>query len=142
MPGFLNVRRYHENVKSLAHKKTIIIGKAHKITVDNYKRNPFKITQNDFLRNLKNYDYIGQISNELKEIFGVNKELNVSKETIYIYVFCKGELKKELREIKVSERGKNRKFLIYEVFQSALKKSYQRKLGRRFNYEKISLQLR
>ena len=23
------------------------------------------------------------------------------KETIYIYVFCKGELKKELREIKV-----------------------------------------
>ena len=78
--------------------------KAHKITVDNYKRNPFKITQNDFLRNLKNYDYIGQISNELKETFGVNKELNVSKETIYIYIFCKGELKKELREIKVSTK--------------------------------------
>ena len=37
-----------------------------------------------------------QISNKLKEIFGVGKENNVSKETIYtyIYVFCKGELKK------------------------------------------------
>ena len=53
---------------------------------------------------MKNYDYISQISNELNEIFGVNKELNISKETIYIYVFCKGELKKELREIKVSTR--------------------------------------
>ena len=60
----------------------------------------------------------------------MNKELNVSKETIYtyIYVFCKGELKKELisRFHKKSRfprsRGKNRKFLIYEVFQSALKK--------------------
>ena len=60
---------------------------AHKITVDNYKRNPLKITQNDFLRNLKNYYYIGQISNKLKEIFGVNKELNVSKEKIYIYIY-------------------------------------------------------
>ena len=27
LPGFLNVQRYHENVKSLAHKKTIIMGK-------------------------------------------------------------------------------------------------------------------
>ena len=37
----------------------------------------------------------------------MNKELNVSKETIYtyIYVFCKGELKKELREIKVSQES-------------------------------------
>ena len=52
---------------------------------------------------MKNYDYIGQISNELKEIFG--KELNVPKETIYIYIFCKGELKKELREIKVSQES-------------------------------------
>ena len=45
---------------------------------------------------MKNYDYIGQISNKLKEIF--DKGNNVSKETIYtyIYVFCKGELKKEL----------------------------------------------
>ena len=51
---------------------------------------------------MKNNDYIGQISNELKEILG--KELNVSEETIYIYVFCKGELKKELREIKVSTK--------------------------------------
>ena len=87
---------------------------------------------------MKNYDYIGQISNELKEIFG--KELNVSKETIYIYVFCKGELKKVLRFHKKSKfpRGKNHKFMIYEVFQSTLKKivSY---LGRRFNYEKIKL---
>ena len=44
---------------------------AHKITIDNYKRNPLKIVQNEFLRNLKNYDYIGQISNKLKEIFGM-----------------------------------------------------------------------
>ena len=51
---------------------------------------------------MKNYDYIGQISNKLKEIF--DKGNNVSKETIYIYVFCKGELKKELREIKASTR--------------------------------------
>ena len=42
------------------------------------------MAQNGFLRNWKNYNYIGQISNELKEIFGVNKKLNVSKETIYI----------------------------------------------------------
>ena len=76
--------------------------KFNKITVDNYKQNPLKIVQNEFLRNLKNYDYIGQISNKLKEIF--DKGNNVSKETIYIYVFCKSELKKELREIKASKR--------------------------------------
>ena len=47
---------------------------------------------------------------------------------IYIYVFCKGKLKKELisRFHKKSRipRGKDPKFLIYEVFQNALKKSY------------------
>ena len=75
---------------------------------------------------MKNYDYIGQISNKLKDIF--DKGNNVSKETIYtyIYVFCKGELKKELisRFHKKSRlpRGKDPKFLIYEVFQNALKK--------------------
>ena len=37
----------------------------------------------------------------------MDKLNNVSKETIYtyIYVFCKGELKKELREIKVSQES-------------------------------------
>ena len=44
---------------------------------------------------------------------------------IYIYVFCKGELKKELfHEKSRLPRGKDPKFLIYEVFQNALKKSY------------------
>ena len=76
---------------------------SHKITVDNYKRNPLKIIRNDFLRRfihekLRLYWSPNQISNKLKEIFGMDKENNVSKETIYtyIYVFCKGELKKEL----------------------------------------------
>ena len=75
----------------------------HKITVDNYKRNSLKIIKNDFLRRfihekLRLYSSPNQISNKLKEIFGVDKENNVSKETIYtyIYVFCKGELKKKL----------------------------------------------
>ena len=60
--------------------------KAHKINIDNYKRNPLKIVQNEFLRNLKNYDYIGQISNKLKEIFGMDKVNNASKKTIYTYI--------------------------------------------------------
>ena len=62
---------------------------AHKITVDNYKRNPFKIAQNDFLRNLKNYDYIGQISNELKEIFGGIKNLMFQKRQFTYMYFVK-----------------------------------------------------
>ena len=37
-------------------------------------------------------------------LLGMNKGNNVSKETIYIYVFCKGKLKKELREIKISTK--------------------------------------
>ena len=85
---------------------------------------------------MKNYDYIGQISNKLKEIFG--KELNFSKETIYIYVFCKGELKKKLREIKVSQESQ-----IPDIRSiSERPKEVLPYLGRRFNYEKISLQLR
>ena len=62
----------------------------------------------------------------------MGKELNVSKETIYtcIYVFCKGKLKKELiacikfhkKSRLLRSRGKDRKFLIYEVFRSALEK--------------------
>ena len=84
---------------------------------------------------MKNYDYIGQISNELKEIFG--KELNVSKEGIYIYVFCKGELKKELREIKVSQESQ-----IPDIRSiSERPKEVLPYLGRRFNYEKIRLPL-
>ena len=74
---------------------------AHKITVNNHKRNPFKIIKNDFLRRfihekLQLYSSPNQISNKFKEIFGVDKGNNVSKETIYtyIYVFCKSELKK------------------------------------------------
>ena len=92
---------------------------AHKITVDNYKRNPLKIIKNDFLRRfihekLRLYWPPNQISNKLKEIFGVDKENNVSKETIYtyIYVFCKGELKKKLisclRFHKKSRRARSR----------------------------------
>ena len=46
----------------------------------------------------------------------------------YTYIFCKGELNKKLisRFHKKSRlpRGKDPKFLIYEVFQNALKKSY------------------
>ena len=97
---------------------------AHKITVDNYKRNPLKIIRNDFLRRfihekLRLYSSPNQISNKLKEIFGVDKENNVSKETIYtyIYVFCKGKLKKKLfscirfhkKSRRARSRGKNRR---------------------------------
>ena len=58
---------------------------AHKITVDNYTRNPLKIIKNDFLRRsihekLRLYWSPNQISNKLKEIFfGMDKEENVSK---------------------------------------------------------------
>ena len=54
---------------------------------------------------MKNYDYIGQILNKLKEIFSLRELINFLKETIYIYVFCKCKLKKELREIKVSQES-------------------------------------
>ena len=89
--------------KKFSTKKGYNYRESHKITVDNYRRNPLKIINNDFLRRfihekLRLYWSPNQISHKLKEIFGMDKEHNVSKETIYtyIYVFCKGELKKEL----------------------------------------------
>lgn len=75
--------------------------KAHKITVDNYKRSPLKIIKNHFLRRfihekLLLYWLPNQISNKLKRIFGMDKENNISKKIIhtYICVFCKDKLKK------------------------------------------------
>ena len=65
----------------------------------------------------------------------MDKQNNVSKETIYtyIYVSCKGKLKKKIKRNPFF--CKNRKFLIYEVFQNAIKKIVPY-LGRRFNYGK------
>ena len=63
-------------------------------------RNPLKITQNDFLRNLKNYDYIGQISNELKEIFGMDEGNNVSKNNLHLCI-----LQRQIKEIIKRNQG-------------------------------------
>ena len=75
----------------------------------------------------ENYDYIGQISNKLKDVFGMDKE-KIKRDDLHTHiyicnVFCKGELKKELREIKVS-KGQGPEIPDIQNISERPKKSY------------------
>ena len=66
--------------------------------------------------------------------------MHQKRQFTHIYVFCKGELKKELREIKTSKRQGPQIPDIRSI--SERPKEVLPYLGRRFNYGKINLQLR